>query len=117
SLAMSWLAIEKVRSWVGKQKGLLVGLVGVVADSTAYAIDPAGTNPASGIAVKIVGEIVKHGVSRLLTREADIPDLKIPDQTFTTEQIDQINDWLAKLTGAYAGLLEQMETLTTVSGN
>jgi hypothetical protein len=114
---MPWLAIEKVRSWVGKRKGLLTGLVGVVADSTASVIDPVGTNLGVGIAVKIVGEVLKHGVDRLLTPATDIPDVKAIGQTYRTEQIDQINDWLAKLTGAYAGLLEQMETLTTVSGN
>ncbi len=114
---MSWRAIEKVRSWVGKQKGLLIGLVGVVADGTANVIDPDGINPGASIAVKIVGEVVKHGVDRLLTRETDIPEVKAPGQVYTTEQIDQINDWLAKLTGAYAGLLEQMDALTAVSGN
>jgi hypothetical protein len=114
---MPWLAIEKVRSWARKRKGLLTGLVGVVADSTAVVVDPDGANLGAGIAVKIVGEVVKHGVDRLLSAETDIPDLKAAGKAFTTEEIDEINRWLARLTDAYTGLLEQMEAQTTVTGN
>ena len=53
---MPWPCLEKIRAWVAKRKNLLTGLVGVVVEETAACI------PGAHLAVKIVGEVAKHGV-------------------------------------------------------
>jgi formylglycine-generating enzyme required for sulfatase activity len=107
---MSWPAIDKVRRWVGKRQGLLAGLVGVAVEETIELV------PGARLAVKIVGEIAKHGVERLAKPEAEVPDVKAAGQAFPTEQLDQINAWLETLTTSYAGLLDKLETLPVKDG-
>lgn len=107
---MPWPAIEKVQHWVGKRKGLLAGLVGVAVEETVALV------PGARLAVRIVGEVAKHGVARLATPEADVPDVKAPGQAFPTEQLDQINAWLETLTTSYAGLLDKLEALPAKDG-
>jgi len=58
--------------------------------------------PGARLAVRIVGEIAKHGVKRLTAAEADVPEVKPAGQVFPAEQLDQINTWLETLTTSYA---------------
>jgi formylglycine-generating enzyme required for sulfatase activity len=114
---MPWPGIDKVRSWVVRRKSLLTGLVGVAAESGASLVELGVGIAGAGIPVKLVGELLKYGVKRLSEAEVDLPGLKPAGQVFTAEQFDQINDWLAKLTGAYAGLLDQLEAQNTATAN
>jgi formylglycine-generating enzyme required for sulfatase activity len=108
---MSWTTIDAIRKWAGKRKGLLTGLVGVAVQETAALV------PGGGIAVKILGEVAKHGVERLVDPQADVPDVKPAGQAFPTEQLDQVNAWLQTLSTSYAGLLDRLDRLTTVTGD
>jgi hypothetical protein len=108
---MSWPAIEKVRRWIGKRQGLLAGLVGVAVEE---AIDLV---PGGKLALRIVGEVAKHGVQRLADPSADVPDVKPAGQAFSPEQFAGINAWLELLTASYGGLLDQMEKLTAANGD
>jgi hypothetical protein len=103
---MSWSAITTVRGWMNKRKGLLTGLLGVAVEEAAAQV------PGGRLAIRIVGEIAKHGVDRLADPKADVPDVKPAGQAFTTAQLDEINAWLETLTVSYAGLLDRMEPLT-----
>ena len=102
---MSWTTIDAIRKWAGKRKGLLTGLVGVAVQETAALV------PGGGIAVKILGEVAKHGVERLLDPQADVPDVKPAGQAFPTEQLDQVNAWLETLSASYAGLPDRLDSL------
>ena len=102
---MSWTAIDNIRKWAGKRKGLLAGLVGVAIQETAALV------PGGGIAVKILGEVAKHGVERLLDPQVDVPDVKPAGQAFPTEQLDQVNAWLETLSASYAGLPDRLDSL------
>jgi len=102
---MPWPIIAKVQHWLGKRQRLLEGLVGVAVEEAVDLI------PGARLAVRIVGEVAKHGVERLARTEADIPDLKPSGQTFPTEQLDQINAWLETLTTSYGPLLDRLEAL------
>lgn len=102
---MAWPAIERFCRWLRPRKELLVGVVGVAVEEMA-AVFPGGS-----IAVKLVGELAKHGVNRLLDQRADIPEIKPAGQPFPPEQLDEINTWLERLTVVYKGLLDQLETL------
>jgi formylglycine-generating enzyme required for sulfatase activity len=100
---MAWPCLEKIRAWVAKRKRLLTGLVGVVVEETAACI------PGAHLAVKIAGEVARHGVERFSDPAAAIADIKPAGQPFPTEQLDQINAWLQNLTDCYAGLLDRLE--------
>ncbi len=100
---MPWPLIDSLRGWVTKRKKLLTGLVGVVVEETVACI------PGASIAVKIVGEAVKHGVERFSNPAAAIPDIKQAGQAFPVEQLDQINAWLQNLTESYGSLLDRLE--------
>jgi hypothetical protein len=113
---MAWAAIEKVRQWAGKRGGLLGGLVGVAVGSSATLVEVGTGLIGTAFAVKVVAEIVRHGVERLLKPEPEIPDVKPAGQAYSSEQIDQINGWLEMLTLTYGGLLDRMEQLTDPTG-
>ncbi len=106
---MSWSAIDSVRKWVGKRKGLLMGLVGLAVEETVNLV------PEGSLAVRLVGELTRHGIDRLGNPQADVPDLKPAGQVFPTEQIDQINTWLETLTVSYGALLDRLEGLVAVA--
>jgi hypothetical protein len=108
---MSWPAIDTFRRWVSKRKGLLTGLLGVAVEEVVDLV------PGGKLAVRIVGEVGKHGAERLLDTRADVPDVKPAGQAFSPEQLAEINAWLEALTASYAGLLDQMEKLTAASGD
>ena len=107
---MPWPAIAKVQQWAGKRKSLLAGLVGVAVEEAVDLV------PGARLAVRIVGEVAKHGVKRLAKPEEEVPHLKALGEVFPTEQLDQINGWLATLTTSYAALLDQLEGLTIQDG-
>jgi WD40 repeat protein len=103
---MAWPAIDRfVREWLPRRKDLLVGVVGVAVEEMAAAF------PGGSIAVKLVGELAKHGVNRLLDRKADIPEIKPAGQPFPPEQLDEINTWLERMTVVYTGLLDQLDAM------
>jgi hypothetical protein len=107
---MPWAVIESVRQWTGKRKGLLTGLVGVAVEETVNCV------PGARLAVRILGEVAKHGIDRLADTRAAVPEVKEAGTTFPAEQLDQINAWLETLTTSYAGLLEKLETLVPDAG-
>jgi len=107
---MPWPVIATVQQWLGKRKRLLTGLVGVAVEEAVDLV------PGARLAVRIVGEITKHGVERLAKPEADIPDVKPAGQAFPTEQLDQINAWLETLTTSYGTLLDRLESLPIQDG-
>jgi hypothetical protein len=100
---MAWPAIDTFRGWLSKRKGLLTGLLGVAVEEVVDLV------PGGKLALKIVGEVAKHGVERLADATADVPDVKPAGQAFTAEQLAEIDGWLGALTASYAGLLDQME--------
>jgi hypothetical protein len=108
---MTWPAVDTVRRWVSKRKGLLTGLLGVAVEEVIDFV------PGRKLAIKILGEVAKHGVERLADVQADLPDVKPAGQVFSSEQLGEINAWLEALTTSYGGLLDQMEKLTAASGN
>lgn len=108
---MSWPAIDTFRHWVSKRKGLLTGLVGVAVEEVEDLV------PGVKLAVKIVGEVAKHGIERLADVKADVPDVKPAGQAFSHEHLTEINSWLEALTASYAGLLDQVEKLTAATGD
>ena len=113
---MVWAAIDKVCEWAKKRGGLLGGMLGVAVGSTATMIEVGSGTFVAGFAIKIVAEVVRHGVERLLKPEAEVPDVKPAGQAYSSEQIDQINGWLEQLTQTYGGLLDRMEQLTEATG-
>jgi parallel beta-helix repeat protein len=102
---MAWAAIERVTHWVTKRKEILAAVVGVAVEEMA------GCFPGAGLGAKLVGEVTRYGVSRLLDPKAALPDLKPAGQALPAAQIDEINAYLEKLTGAYAGLLDRLQEL------
>jgi hypothetical protein len=108
---MSGPSIDRFRGWVRKRKGLLTGLLGVAVEEVVDLV------PGGKLAVKIVGEVAKHGVERLADTKAEVPDVKAAGQVFPPEQLGEINAWLETLTASYAGLLDQMEQLTAATGD
>jgi hypothetical protein len=100
---MSWPAIDTFRRWVSKRKGLLTGLLGVAVEEVVDLV------PGVKLALRIVGEVGKHGAERLLDTRADVPDVKPGGQAFSPEQLAEINAWLEALTASYAGLLDRRE--------
>ena len=105
---MGWPVIDQIRGWVGKRQKLFKGLLGVVVEEAVQCI------PGVGLAIKVVGEIAKHGVERLSDANQEVPDLKPAGQPFPVEQLDQINAWLQTLTTAYQGLLDKLDTGLTL---
>ena len=102
---MAWSAINRFFRDRLPRKELLVGVVGVAVEEMAAAF------PGGSVVVKLVGELAKHGVNRLLDRKADIPEIKPAGRPFPPEQLDEINSWLERLTVVYKGLLDQLEIL------
>jgi hypothetical protein len=108
---MTWPAIDTVRGWLSKRKGLLTGLIGVAVEEAVDLV------PGGKLALRIVGEVAKHGVERLADPKADVHDVKPAGQAFSAQQLAEINAWLEALTASYGGLLDQMEKLTAATGD
>jgi formylglycine-generating enzyme required for sulfatase activity len=108
---MPWPAIDTVRGWMSKRKGLLTGLLGVAAEEVVELV------PGGKLALKIVSEVASYGVERLRDAKAEVPDVKPAGQVLRPEQLDEINAWLGTLTASYAGLLDQVEKLTAATGD
>jgi parallel beta-helix repeat protein len=102
---MAWAAIERVTQWVSRRKEILAAVVGAAVEEMA------GCFPGVTLAAKVVGEVARHGATRLLDPRAAVPDVKPAGQAWTIEQIDDVNGWLEKITTAYASLLDRLETL------
>jgi formylglycine-generating enzyme required for sulfatase activity len=68
------------------------------------------------VAGKVLGELARYGVKRLLEPQAEVPDVKKAGQPFPSDQLDQLNAWLELLTASYAGLLDRLELLVA-AGN
>jgi formylglycine-generating enzyme required for sulfatase activity len=107
---MAWVVIEKFQQWSARRQELLAGLVSIAVEGAASSVPVVGT-----VAGKILGELARYGVKRLLEPQAEIPDVKKAGQPFPAEQLDQINAWLEVLTTSYAGLLDRLEPLLTAS--
>jgi hypothetical protein len=108
---LSWAAIDGFRQWTVKRKRLLQGLLGLAVEGVAECV------PGGGLAVwttRIIGEFAKHGVERLADTSSDVPDVKAGGQSFSAEQLDQLNGWLAALASSYAGLLDRLDALVTL---
>lgn len=108
---MAWLAIESFRKRIGKNKGLITGLVGVAMEGVATAF-PVTTWP-----IKVLNEIAKHGIERLARPEAEVPELKAAGQPFPSEYLDQINSWLEVLTLSLSGISDRLDSLVELRGN
>jgi hypothetical protein len=108
---MSWPAIQSVHGWVSKRKGLFAALFGAAVEGVADLV------PGGKLAVRLVAEVAEHGIERLTNAKAEVPDVKAAGLAFSQEQLGEINTWLETLTTAYAGLLDQMETLTAARGD
>lgn len=101
---MNWPAIEKVRQWTAKRQRLLTGLVGAAVEESVKLV------PGAGLAVRIIGELTKHGVERL-AQPAALPEVKPAGETFGQDQLDQLNTYLEQLSASYGGLLDRLEAL------
>jgi formylglycine-generating enzyme required for sulfatase activity len=108
---MAWAVIEKFQQWSSRRQELLGSLVGIAVEGAASSVPVVGT-----VAGKVLGELARYGVKRLLEPQTAIPDVKEAGKPFPTEQLDQINGWLEVLTTSYAGLLDRLEPLL-MAGN
>ena len=72
---MAWAAIERVCQWSAKRKDLLTGVVGVLSEEAP------GLVPGGRLVVKLIGEVVKHGINRLQDPRADLPEVKAAGET------------------------------------
>jgi formylglycine-generating enzyme required for sulfatase activity len=107
---MAWAVIEKFQQWSSRRQELLSSLVSIAVEGAAGCVPVVGT-----VAGKVLAELARYGVKRLLEPQAKIPDVKEAGQPFPTEQLDQLNAWLEILTTSYAGLLDRLEPLVTTA--
>jgi formylglycine-generating enzyme required for sulfatase activity len=107
---MAWVVIEKFQQWSSRRQELLSSLVGIAVEGAAGAVPVVGS-----VAGKVLGELARYGVKRLLEPQTAVPEVKEAGQPFPTEQLDQINGWLEVLTTSYAGLLDRLEPLVAAS--
>jgi hypothetical protein len=107
---MAWVVIEKFQHWSARRQELLSSLVSIAVEAAAGAVPVVGT-----VAGKVLGELARYGVKRLLEPQAEIPDVKKAGEPFPAQQIEQINGWLELLATSYAGLLDRLELLVTAT--
>jgi parallel beta-helix repeat protein len=88
-----------------RRKEILAAVVGAAVEEMA------GCFPGVTLAGKVVGEVARFGFNRLLDPRAAVPDVKPAGTALPAAQLDEINDWLEKITAAYASLLDRLETL------
>jgi hypothetical protein len=67
---MVWAAIDRVRQWAGQRKDLLAGLAGVAVEELA------GCVPGGRLAVRVLGELARYGLSRLLAPAAEVDEVQ-----------------------------------------
>ncbi|MDB5307114.1 MAG: pknB [Gemmataceae bacterium] len=108
---MSWSTIDRVRQWAGRRKGLLAGVVGVCVEEAIEQV------PGVRLAVKLVDEIARHGVERLVDPGVELPDVKALGQALPMEQLGQINAWLETVVTGYGDLLDKLEALPVRDGS
>src|SRR5712692_7713653 len=85
---MAWVVIEKFQEWSARRKELLAGLVSIAVEGATGCVPVVGS-----VAGKVLGELARYGVKRLLEPQAEIPQIKKAGQPFPAEQLDQINAW------------------------
>jgi formylglycine-generating enzyme required for sulfatase activity len=100
---MAWAFLQSIATWTVRRRNLVSGLVGVAVQGAATLV------PGGGLVGRVLSEVARYGVKRLLNPGEDIPDLKPTGQVFPTEELDQIDDCLRTLTTSQTDLLDQME--------
>jgi len=104
---MAWAFLQSVATWPVKKRNLLAGLVGVAVQGASTLV------PVPGVALvgRILGEVAKHGVKRLLDPNQEIPDLKAIGQEFLPPELEQLSEYLGDLASKNDDLIAQMEDL------
>ena len=90
-------ALTAFRSWAGKRKRLLAGVVGVAVKTASACV------PGVSLAAEMLGQLAENAVEDMLD-----PDTRQP---LTQEQLAQLNEWMANLSHSYAGLLDRLEQM------
>jgi formylglycine-generating enzyme required for sulfatase activity len=95
-------ALSSFRSWAGKRKRLLAGVVNVAVETASSCV------PGVNLAARLIGELAEKATEDILD-----PDT---GRRLSQEQLQQLNGWLENLAGSYAGLLDRLDQLPVADG-
>src|SRR5262245_44592268 len=95
-------ALSSFRSWAGKRKRLLAGVVNVAVETAASCV------PGVNLAARLISELAEKATEDILDPETG--------KHLSQDQLHQLNGWLEHLAGSYAGLLDRLEQLPLADG-